>query len=264
MASSPSRNVSLTGFLLSWGLVFLIVSCEQAKDPVEGAWKLPGKDIAIEFTSEGVVSMTVSSLTTTGTYRRDASGRLLVDLGSGEREATLSAPEEELRLSTDPSDTDIFLRKPVAALVDSAEALFRRGYKARDCDSSITWYSQAIELLEGIPSEKTHLARAYNNRGICREKSGLPDEAITDYSSAVRLDPKLELAYGNRAWLYDKLGKKEEALADYRKAAELGYLPAIRWLERRGRAVHAKGRISSPSAGSRSTPISPAPGAPAR
>ena len=240
MASSPRRNTSLTGFLLSWGLVFLIVSCEQAKDPVEGAWKLPGKDVAIEFTSEGVVSMTVSSLKTAGTYRRDASGRLLIDLGSGERKAVLSASKEELKLSADPSDSDIFLRTPVAALVDSAETLFRRGYKARDCDSSIAWYSQAIVLLEGIPSEKTHLARAYNNRGICREKSGHPDEAIADYSSAVRLDPELELAYGNRAWLYDKLGKEEKAFADYRKAAELGYLPAIRWLEQHGHATRAK------------------------
>ncbi|MCG8376992.1 MAG: tetratricopeptide repeat protein, partial [Chlorobiales bacterium] len=86
-------------------------------------------------------------------------------------------------------------------------------------------------LLTGIPSETGHLARAYNNRGICEEKSGNADAAFADYNKAIELDPLLETAYGNRAWLYETLGKKKEAYADYKKAADLGYRPAIYWLE---------------------------------
>lgn len=236
MTATLYRHASFRGFLLSCSLALAIAACDSAKDPVEGVWKLPGEDIVVEFDGEGSVSLTVSSETTSGKYRRDRSGRLMIDLGEGERQALLSDSRNELRLSANPSDRDVFLRRPVAALVDSAEVLFTRGYKARDCDSSITWYSQAITLLEGIPSEKEHLARAYNNRGICQEKKGDPDAAIADYSRAVGLDPGLELAYGNRGWLFDKLGRKEEALADYKKAAELGYRPAIRWLEQHAQA----------------------------
>jgi len=236
MTATLYRHASFRGFLLSCSLALAIAACDRAKDPVEGVWMLPGEDIVVEFDGEGSVSLTVSSETTSGKYRRDRSGRLMIDLGEGERQVLLSDARNELRLSANPSDRDVFLRRPVAALVDSAEVLFTRGYKARDCDSSITWYSQAITLLEGIPSEKEHLARAYNNRGICQEKNGDPDAAIADYSRAVGLDPGLELAYGNRGWLFDKLGRKEEALADYKKAAELGYRPAIRWLEQHAQA----------------------------
>ncbi|WP_167375055.1 tetratricopeptide repeat protein [Prosthecochloris sp. GSB1] len=233
MTATLYRRAPFRGLLLSCSLALAITACDRAKDPVEGVWKLPGEDIVVAFDGEGSVSLTISSETTSGKYRRDQSGRLMVDLGEGERQVLLSDSKNELRLSANPSDRDVFLRRPVAALVDSAEVLFTKGYKARDCDSSITWYSQAITLLEDIPSEKEHLARAYNNRGICEEKRGDPDAAIADYSRAVSLDPGLELAYGNRAWLYDKLGRKEEALADYRKAAELGYRPAILWLKQR-------------------------------
>lgn len=227
----PHRNTHVARVLLSFSLMLFFTSCAKEHDPLAGTWKLPGEDVSLEFKKDGTVSRTVSSATTTGTYRRDESGNLFFDLGTGENKALLSESNSELKVSGDGSNWVIFLRKPVAALVDSAQTIFTRGFETKDCDSSIALYSQAIALLTGIPSETGHLARAYNNRGICEEKSGNADAAFADYNKAIELDPLLETAYGNRAWLYETLGKKKEAYADYKKAADLGYRPAIYWLE---------------------------------
>ena len=45
--------------------------------------------------------------------------------------------------------------------------------------------------------------------------------AIADYSEAIRLKPKVALAYSNRANSYDSLGKTTEAKLDRAKAEEL-------------------------------------------
>lgn len=45
------------------------------------------------------------------------------------------------------------------------------------------------------------------------------EEAITNYSKAIELDPKYEKAYVSRAQCYEKLNKKEQAVDDYKKAS---------------------------------------------
>lgn len=231
MQEFTCKHAYAAKLLLSFSLMVFLTSCEQQQDPLLGTWKLPGEQISLEFKSDGTVSSKTSLTTIEGTYYRDESGNLFLNLGKEKRKAVFLEPEDELRVSDDRSNWHIFLRKPAASLVDSAQVLFTKGYKTRDCDSSITLYSQAISLLERIPSETGHLARAYNNRGICEERNGNADAAFADYNKAIELDPRLEIAYGNRAWLYETLGKKEDAYADYKRAAELGYRPAILWLE---------------------------------
>ncbi len=230
MEISACRHAPAAKLLFSVSLLVFLTSCAP-QDPVEGGWKLPGEDITLELRSDGTLSRITSSTTSEGSYNRDESGNLFLDMGDGKRKAVYEESNDELRVRDNRSNWNIFLRKPAAAMVDSAQAIFSGGYKTRDCDSSITLYSQAISLLKGIPSETGHLARAYNNRGICEEKNGNTDAALADYNKAIDLDPRLEVAYGNRAWLYETLGKKNEAYADYKKAAGLGYLPAIYWVE---------------------------------
>jgi len=215
-------------------LLTTLYACSHADDPVTGTWKLPGEDITADFSKEGTVTLSISGTTISGAYRRDNENNLLVDMGNGEQRIMLSEQGNELRLSDQQNDTDIFLRLETAQNVDKAEELFTRGYQADQCDSSIVFYSDAIMLLEGIPSESEHLARAYNNRGICHEKNDETDEAMNDYNKAIETDPRLEIAYGNRAWLYDKLGNRPAAIVDYKRAAELGYIPARQWLSEQG------------------------------
>jgi len=221
----------VTKFIISCSLVLFLSSCAEKENPLEGSWKIPGKEVILEFRNDGSLSRSIASTTTTGTYRRDAEGNLFLDLGKGKLRAELSESGEELTLSDNGKTRLLFLRKQTAARVDSAQAIFNMGFDTRDCDSSISLYSTVISLLKAVPSEKGHLARAYNNRGICKEKNGNLKAAVADYDKAIALDPDLEIAYGNRAWLYESLGFKEKATADYRKAAELGYRPAIYWLE---------------------------------
>ena len=47
------------------------------------------------------------------------------------------------------------------------------------------------------------------------------DEAIADYTEAIRLNPEYAAAYYNRGVVYEKQGKQAEADADYAKAEEL-------------------------------------------
>jgi len=229
--SSSFGYIPVTKFIISCSIALFLSSCAEKEDPLEGSWKIPGKEIMLEFKNDGSLSRSIASKTNTGTYRRDTSGDLFLNMGNGEQRAQLSASGNELALIHNGKTRLLFLRKETAARVDSAQAIFNMGFDTRDCDSSITLYSTVISLLKAIPSEKGHLARAYNNRGICEEKNGNPNAALADYDKAIGLDPDLEIAYGNRAWLYENLGMKEKAAADYRKAAELGYRPAIYWLE---------------------------------
>lgn len=228
---STLRYAQVTKLLLSFSIMVFLSSCDRQKAPFLDTWKLPGEEISLEFRSDGTLLSSTHSTSTEGHWHQDESGNLFLDLGKERWKAVFSESDDELRVNDSHSNLRIFLREPVAVLVDSAQVLFNRGYETRDCDSSVTFYSQSISLLEGIPSETGHLARAYNNRGICEERDGNTDAAFADYNTALSLDPELDIAYGNRAWLYEQTGEKEKAYADYKKAAELGYLPAKIWLE---------------------------------
>lgn len=227
----PLRYAKVAKLLLSFNLLFFLSSCDRQQAPFLDTWKLPGEETSLEFRGNGSLLHSTLSSSTEGTWHRDESGNLFLDLGKEQWKAAFSESSDELRVNDSRSNLHIFLREPVATLVDSAQALFNRGYETRDCDSSKTFYSQSIALLEGIPSETGHLARAYNNRGICEERDGNTDAAFADYNTALSLDPELDIAYGNRAWLYEQTGEKEKAYADYKKAAELGYFPAKIWMD---------------------------------
>jgi tetratricopeptide (TPR) repeat protein len=66
-------------------------------------------------------------------------------------------------------------------------------------------------------------SRDYNNRGWDLYQRGLLDEAISNYSEAIRLDPKNADAYYNRALAYQREGKSAQASEDFATAKQLGY-----------------------------------------
>ena len=59
---------------------------------------------------------------------------------------------------------------------------------------------------------------AYNDRGVAYDKKGDLDNALADYTAAIKIDPNSRDAYANRAVLYDHKGDPERAIADYRAA----------------------------------------------
>jgi len=47
------------------------------------------------------------------------------------------------------------------------------------------------------------------------------NQAITDYSKAIELDPKFAKAYYNRSYAYDSINQQDRAVEDFNKAIEL-------------------------------------------
>lgn len=59
------------------------------------------------------------------------------------------------------------------------------------------------------------------NQGLKKSNAGDLQGALTDYTQAIRLNPRYSLAYYNRAITYYDLGNKNAALADYSKAIQI-------------------------------------------
>ncbi len=67
---------------------------------------------------------------------------------------------------------------------------------------------------------QTEAEQRYND-GEAAQEDGQLDDAVTLYTEAIELDPKLVEAYGNRSLAYLNLGRLEEALDDTTKVIEL-------------------------------------------
>jgi|GEM_PF-617667 len=91
-------------------------------------------------------------------------------------------------------------------------------------------------LLEGKSSEREEVNRIsvadpsqlpfdnaedYFNRGLAHGAVNRHEEAIADFSEAIRLKPDDAEAYYNRGFAYFKLNRHEEAIADYSEAIRL-------------------------------------------
>jgi len=64
-------------------------------------------------------------------------------------------------------------------------------------------------------------AQAYMNRGLNHARQQNYDEAITDFTCAIRLDTTYTLAYYNRGLSYAQTQRYDEALADFTQAIQL-------------------------------------------
>ncbi|XP_076036687.1 uncharacterized protein LOC143022403 [Oratosquilla oratoria] len=71
------------------------------------------------------------------------------------------------------------------------------------------------------PEVRQMVALAYNNRGHSLYMQVFFEEANTDYTRALQLDPNLAVAYYNRATIRYRLGSPEEALVDLKEALRL-------------------------------------------
>jgi tetratricopeptide (TPR) repeat protein len=65
------------------------------------------------------------------------------------------------------------------------------------------------------------LVIAYNNRGNLQQQLGDFDRALVDFSLVLEIDPQSAIAYNNRAIVYTQRGEFSNAVADYTKAIEI-------------------------------------------
>jgi tetratricopeptide (TPR) repeat protein len=61
-------------------------------------------------------------------------------------------------------------------------------------------------------------AVAYNNRGLAFKAAGQSPRAIEDFTQAISINPIYALAYNNRGYTNEAAGRKAEAVADFRSA----------------------------------------------
>jgi len=81
-------------------------------------------------------------------------------------------------------------------------------------------WDDAAKLVEGRPY-LPGMERIYHNRGIALSRTKLKQEAIADYSAAIRMNPKYSYAYNDRGAMYLELRQYAEALKDFDTAIAL-------------------------------------------
>ena len=74
-------------------------------------------------------------------------------------------------------------------------------------------------------------AKFYIDRGIAYREKGQYDQAISDYTKALEIDPKSAGAYYNRAIVYYFKKEYNNSWKDIKKAQDLGYKIPSKFLE---------------------------------
>ncbi len=81
-------------------------------------------------------------------------------------------------------------------------------------------WDDAVKLVEGKPY-LPGMERIYHNRGLALSKTKLKQEAIADYTTAIRMKPDYSYAYNDRGAAYASLGRYTDALNDFNEAIRL-------------------------------------------
>jgi tetratricopeptide (TPR) repeat protein len=84
-------------------------------------------------------------------------------------------------------------------------------------------YNQAIEDFSQAIKLDPNNAEYYYKRGVTYGNLNQHQKAIEDFNEAIRLNPKYAEAYSNRGFVYMvKLDDKKKACSDWKRACELG------------------------------------------
>jgi len=79
---------------------------------------------------------------------------------------------------------------------------------------------------------------------MAHDSRGRPDEAIADFTEAIRIAPDNAVAYSNRGNTYSNTGKLKQAIADYTQAIRLDPANPVRYAKR-ARVYQAAGQATA-------------------
>ncbi len=84
-------------------------------------------------------------------------------------------------------------------------------------------YEEAISDYTKALEIEPQSADVYANRGLAYSQIGRNDKAISDFNEALEINPQYALAYNSRAVVYYTIGEYDKAWRDVHKAQRLGY-----------------------------------------
>ncbi|MFH1440728.1 MAG: tetratricopeptide repeat protein [Candidatus Omnitrophota bacterium] len=99
-------------------------------------------------------------------------------------------------------------------------------------------YEQAISDFTKAIEINPNDAHGYNNRGLIYEIKGSYDQAIADFNKAIEINPDFEGPYCNRGNTYFDIGNYDQALADFSKDIELHPNSSIAYYGRANTYMH--------------------------
>lgn len=109
---------------------------------------------------------------------------------------------------------------------------------------------EAVEYFTSAIKSEPKRSWAYNLRGIALQEEGRFDEALKDYSTAVRLNPRDAAAHNNRAWILatcpdDQQRDGQSALSSAQQACKLTNFRQPIYLDTLAAAYAAAGDFKS-------------------
>ena len=91
----------------------------------------------------------------------------------------------------------------------------------------------AVNEKSGIMSLKDKMpAKAYLNRGNIYKENGMHEEALADYSMAIKIYPRMKGPHFNRGYIYLQRGDNALAISDYTDAIKIDPDNAITYYNR--------------------------------
>ena len=138
---------------------------------------------------------------------RDKSAEIIQDMTA---EAVADDPEKAKQAAVNVGEN------PMASLIDKAiaQAVFLQ--QQGKIDEAIEKWRAVAHIAEGIDNDIA--ARAWFSVGYLLDN---PEDCISAYDQAIRLEPGLFEAYNNRGIAKGELGQYEDAIADFAKALRL-------------------------------------------
>jgi S1-C subfamily serine protease len=110
---------------------------------------------------------------------------------------------------------------------------------ARDPDRSIAACSKILKR----PSSQAHAA-AFHHRGQAYAAKGNLDQAISDISAGIRIDPQRPYRWQERGELYARQGKYQQAIADITEAIRIDPTPRAFRFHSRALAYQGQGDLT--------------------
>jgi len=110
---------------------------------------------------------------------------------------------------------------------------------ARNPDRSIAACSKILKR----PSSKAHAA-AFHHRGQAYAAKGNVDQAVSDISAGIRLDPERAYRWQERGELYARQGKYQQAIADFTEAIRKDPTPRAFRFQHRAEAYQGLGDLT--------------------